>query len=956
MHGIVRIIGLLFLALLAFTAMAERYEYDPTGQLRSIVRDDGTTLNFVYDAAGNLLSVSPQAPEGAVIHGIDPDTIRRGQSGSFVIDGIGLAGATVVSPTTDLAISDVAASESSISFQMSADLAAELGPRALNVLVPGEPSAQVSVEVLSAGPVLSVTPTPIAIPPDGQTYGYGLRLSEADTVDWTVALSVDSPDITVNPPSAVIPAGSLTAPFQLASATEGVYRLTIEANGHTQTLPVFVTSEYRGINFAVAPLVGVTLAGGGGSAEAEGIVTAPLVGVSVGPLVRAITPDALERGTTQALAFSGAGLATADALSVMPADGVSVLEVAADADGRRVVATVAVDAFAPLGTRRVKLLHQGMAYPAWDDRVLVADPAPRITGLLPHYVERGESTRVRVSGENLAQATGVAVSPATYVSAAIESVAADGRSMWVQVGATALAAEGPRTLIVTTPSGASDGTPSPANTFWVTDRDPPLYTPIMAPLVGVNLGDGPVGPEVQATLVSPAVGVTLGSTITARSPAAWGRGQSIALGMLGQGLSGVDGLSVTPAAGVSIQGLAVGADGRSVTADITVAADAALGMRRLHLTRAGVAIPFATAELATVHITTPLPAVTGVSPNRVGPGSVQSLRVVGSHLGQVTAVTAVPGGGLSLGVPTLAADGGSLTVPLAVTDSATPGERAIVLHSPAGASSAVPTVANTVTVTENTPFTVSPLMAPLVGVTLGEAAGGGSTEALIMAPLVGVRVGEGGPGGSTELGIHTPQVGVAIGPAVFTAQASPLHSGLNGTVDLTGVGLDAIATADLVPQGQGVIVTGIATAADGRSARLTVEVSPLAETGPYALALAATGGQPIPLADPAAAVVDVAAAPPVVESISPIVGRPGETMLLTIRGTDLHKPTAVRFSPADGITVGSQFSASADGRTVTVPIHVNEDAALGARTLRIFTPGGGSDAASTPANTFTVYR
>lgn len=958
-HGIRRALWLLLM--LAAAVRADTYQYDVFGQLRYIQRDDGSVIHFFYDAAGSLLSVMPGEPVDTFrVTGIDPDVIRRGEQGEFVISGSGLESAVVVSPGAFLAVGAMEAADEAITFELAAGTDAPLGPHDLLVNVPGFDPVPVQVTVHDAPPTLAVFPTPIAIPPDGQPYGFSLRLSRAVDDDVSATLYTLDPELQVAPEVVTIAAGSREVPFALSATAEGVYPLHVNGAGAELQFPVFVTSEYRGVYFAVAPEVGVHRAGEHSGPELSALLLAPPVGVNRGSVVDTITPHGLAVGEVHELLISGQGLDGADGLEFGPAGGLAVLSLQPAADGHSVRALVQVAGSAELGLRRANLLRAGAPYP-WSrpegGHVLISGPAPAIHALLPHYVERGGTASIRVLGENLQHATAIEVIPPTALSIAVTSIAGDGRELVLGVSALATAAQGPRVLVVHSPTGSTPTVAEPANTLWVTDRDPTVYSPLMAPQVGVIPGGAPPAPDLELTDWSPAVGVSFGAIALDRNPAAWARGGTFQFRVQGHGLGAVTAVEVLPAEGLDLGEVVIQGDGTGVELAVAVAPDAALGLRTLRLHTATGTVPFADPARERVRITDPPPEITGLKPSRVSTGTVTTLRVFGHNLDQVSRVYSIPHQDISFAGPALAGNGGEVTVSMAVDSGAVAGPRVIVLESPAGESSHVPTSANTLHVSSEALLLMEPLMAPAVGVRLGEDddTPPAPDAVLALAPLVGVDIPVTPVPVEHEYLRVGPYVGVSRGPAVHGLTRSPLMAGASGTLDLTGVALDRLAEAVLLPLEAGVEVTAISVTADARAARLSLNIPASVEAGRYRLHLIDADGQPLPFANAALASIPVAAGAPVVESISPIVGQPGDTFTLIIRGRHLNLLEAIEFTPGQGMQLGTGAQVSADGTRIEVPLHVHEDAALGARTLRVHTAGGASEASSVPANTFTVF-
>ena len=107
----------------------------------------------------------------------------------------------------------------------------------------------------------------------------------------------------------------------------------------------------------------------------------------------------------------------------------------------------------------------------------------------------------------------------------------------------------------------------------------------------------------------------------------------------------------------------------------------------------------------------------------------------------------------------------------------------------------------------------------------------------------------------------------------------------------------------------------------------------------------------------AAAAPTAVAVAPVVTAVTPATGARGASLTLTLSGSGFGGATAVallRNNATDPtITVGN-LAVSADGTQATVDIAIDASAPLGARVVRITTPGGSSTAVGTGGNLFTV--
>jgi hypothetical protein len=114
-------------------------------------------------------------------------------------------------------------------------------------------------------------------------------------------------------------------------------------------------------------------------------------------------------------------------------------------------------------------------------------------------------------------------------------------------------------------------------------------------------------------------------------------------------------------------------------------------------------------------------------------------------------------------------------------------------------------------------------------------------------------------------------------------------------------------------------------------------------------------GGPLRFSEASAGRIRVGPGVPRFDSISPILGRQGEKVTLTIRGANLQGATAVTATPPEGIVFSSTWTVNATGTELTVDMAVAPDAPLGSRVTQVHVPGAVSTPDAEPANTFTVY-
>jgi YD repeat-containing protein len=209
------------LCLLAAHAHAalERYDYDALGRVIRYVDPSGRITQYVYDGAGNIVSVRATVPVPAPsVSAIIPVGLRRGASQSFTVTGSNLVNATLAlagAANPELTLSALVVTPTQLTFTLSATTSALTGTQSLSITTPGGVTTT-QVNVLPTLPVLTVEPTPLAVPPDSVARDFAVVLSGADSLDHVLTATTDQTAIaTVSPTSTSVAAGQTRAVFQI---------------------------------------------------------------------------------------------------------------------------------------------------------------------------------------------------------------------------------------------------------------------------------------------------------------------------------------------------------------------------------------------------------------------------------------------------------------------------------------------------------------------------------------------------------------------------------------------------------------------------------------------------------------------------------------------------------------------------------------------------------------------
>lgn len=787
----------------------------------------------------------------------------------------------------------------------------------------------------------------------------------------TCALTSDSPAIATAPASILVAAGQAAFDVVVLGAAIGQTKIHVSCPQYTAAdLPVAVIAPPVTLNYTpvASALVGVNV-GTSAQAAATSLIVSPDVGVVTGPFAKAIAPSVGIIGSQVALTIAGHGLTGVTSVELQPADGIVLGVPVVAGDGESVSVAVTIDAAAALGVRRVILRGANGIIPfstPWASQFLVSAPVPQLEWVSPQVVlANGTATQLTIHGRNFRNLTSLRFDPPDQLSLqGSYSASEDGTVLTATLVASASAASGLRTVIVSSAAGESTSVQSPGNAFQVAHTLGAIMRDMASPIVGVVVGSATptpaplaVGPVMSAAVgvlvgaqdgatppleqASQPVGVLVGPAAIDMSPRAGAIGTSVNLTITGAGLEGVTAVSVVPATGISVSNLMVDPGGTSLSVTLTVDAQAAKTVRGIELKAGTVAIPFVVGSRSQFQVTNPQPQIDSIAPQLLLPGqSGVLLTVRGHNLQDVTGVRFEPPQGVSAPglITQVGSNGEQIQVSVNVAADAVPGPRTLVAVSPSAESSDVASPSNTFQIISQKGGTYQDLVSPLVGVLVPVEPAAPDSETVVSTP-----------------------VGVVLGPAVLAVSPTGAVTGSSGTLTLSGVGLDVATAAALVPAvADGTVTLGTpSVAGDGSTALVAYSVASNAASASHRVALL-EGSGPSAKAMPApnaAALIWRVLDEPVLNSFTPLVTHAGQSFNLVIRGANLKEVTRIRIEPEAGIQVSTDalvWASDGLGETLTAKVVINPGAATGARVVRLEYPGGATAGQSTTANTMNV--
>lgn len=959
----------------------ERYEYDPIGRLVRYVDTSNQVTEYTYDAAGNILSVAKGGAANSyipTIAAVTPNFIRRGETKAITLTGQSLQTGILQTSDGAMDLGNVRQAATQIQADLTVGLTAAVGSQTLT-FSNAEGAAKISIAVGPILPEMSVEPSPLALPPDNATRAVTIRLSSADLIAHQIAIaSTDISKATVSPASLTLSAGQTSAQVNITSKAAGFVNLVLTSPTlRTLTVPVFVTTDFRGVNTSFASAVGVVVG------DAQPPVTAPTtsgtfsslrVGVAVGAVLTQMQPKALPVGINTNLIINGLNIPGSVQVTALPATGITLGLPTVLGNGTQISVPVSIDANATPGSRRILVTDTSGNSMLFADssqsQLVLTTGQPAIASIEPLFATAGTTMRLKVRGANL-QNGQLVINPAIDLRVDAQPVVnADGTELLAYIQIAALAATGSRTVQIVTPSGQTSGAPNAANQFTLVSEIKPDIGPIFAQSVGILVGTTTTAQATQTItpVTSPNVGVTVGAFAQTMSPKVAVVGTTVNLVVNGQGLQTVQSVSVSATAGLSVGAMTVNPEGTQLTVPVSVDINAPKTMRRLTLNTASGVLIFLDPSQASFLVAAPAPELISTAPQVIQAGQSATMTILGSNFRDLIGVRFEPTQGLAaLQVPTANVEGTQLKVTVQAASNATTGPRTVIVMSAGGESTAVQAPANTVYVAQQTGPTYADIMAQAVGVLVGTVTVPQVTNSLeVYASAVGVLVQSVPVDITSDRTVSAPNVGIIVGTGITGMSPSEpdgFLKGGTGTLTFNGFGLDQVTSSRLIGSTTTSITLGSAVAnPSGTQLSVPVTVNANAASGAYAVALSTGSGtqtSKVTSINFNTVKFKVGSLPSALVSVTPIVLEQGKSYTFTVRGSGLQDVYQLETDPVGGFDAGLesspvQWSTDGFGEKLTVRVLISPDAAIGSRVIRLRVPGGMTDAASLPANTITI--
>ncbi len=232
----------------------------------------------------------------------------------------------------------------------------------------------------------------------------------------------------------------------------------------------------------------------------------------------------------------------------------------------------------------------------------------------------------------------------------------------------------------------------------------------------------------------------------------------------------------------------------------------------------------------------------------------------------------------------------------------------------------------------------------------------------LFAPALGVTK-TAPPAQPANYRIYSSTLAVHRGPGIDSI--APNRLAINApaqAMTIHGHQLGQVVSVAMQPA-TGVSIASFVIAADGRSIDVVADVAADAAPGLRRLSLRDAAGKEVPDLKPLASAVLLLAGIPVIESVTPNLVSPGQSLSILIRGQNLRGiPTQREFTPepriqftaATGLIIGNDVQSNAEGTQVSFTLSVAADAALVDRLVQVVTASGTSTATLSPSNTLRI--
>lgn len=954
-----------FLALFKSLATDAKFEYSDAGRLQRIVTTNDVVF-FHYDSFGNLVSTSKTETivDDFDVADILPKQLRQGQKQVVVLKGTGLGNVILESALDKLVISDVTYSANQIMFKAKA--LAELPLGKADIYISNKSKTKiVSLKILPDFPDIVVSPLPIALPNDSRTRSFEVGLSHKDAVDREITVTIEDSSIAhIATKTVAIPAGEKSVDLKISSRKEGItYLVLSEAELGQVKYPIFVTNQAEGINVTYGESVGVERTSNSENASIESFLNSPTVGILKAQGIDYVSPHYISIGDQSTIQVKGIGLSAVKQVTLSDMSDISISNLNIISD-EALEFNINVTDGADLGVRKLEVstVSDSLPFAQERDSLLTISPkSPVVNIVSPNFLVKGKTKELVIYGENLSLVNQIKLIGAdASITYAIKGISDNGTKMRLDISVPLDVDPGKHALQVISPAAASSEVMTLSNQISIVSEVKQVYTPILSPSVEVVRFADKLPSTADTTLSSEGIGVVLGQVAIDKSPDFVNRGDNAQIIINGIGLDKVTDIVITPSGSISVSNITSNSTGTALTVDIAITADADLQAYRLVLQTVDDVIPFVRnneALLNVIESRSHVPEVLSLSENLISKGRKRvPLKILGKNFQNFTQIEIIPSvKGIEIGEYQIDAKNQVIDLFMSVGDTVPSGDYHVIVHTLGGHSSLQSSIHNTFSVVGNT-ISYSPVLSPGVGVLVGEDSQEETVDSSLLSPQVQVLKGD----GATETirldtMMKTPIIQIVKELYVSSVEtAAELLGGEEAVIQIHGYGFSDITDIAIQPSGSGIEI--INKTIDNEKISLSLAIANDVTDGVKRIILT-TQGETVVFANPEERLIYTLKQEPKIHSISPILGKQGDSIVMTIRGERLQSINAVSVLPSTGITFGKIQKINAEGTALTIGLTISEVASLGSRVIRLHSRANTvSGTTPTAANTFTIYE
>jgi len=957
------------------------------------IADDRQVIEFYYDLSGNIIEKNTYVTANSVapsVSVIDPSFVRKNTSTSITVDGTDLKNAQIAGDDPGLIISSINTSNTAVTFDLYVSNEVPLG---IHSFIFSTLSGQIihTIEVYPQLPQMVLRPTPLALAA-GSITEVLFGISHADIVDHLITVSIgDTSIISASASTFTITAGERFPGsfFNVTGLSPGSTTLTFSsAQLGEQVFTVMVGNAYQpppGTQVAVrSDLLGLVLPTNSPDLKQFGpltsslsvfltpgitpdnralrLQTSTLLSVVFGSAFTQVLPKAIASNSSSLLTINGHGLSDVNGITITPPDGITVGNIQVNQQGTTITASLSVDANVSFSRRSLQLLTAAAEIKPTRAElryINIGGQAPVIETIAPIVASRLTTQALNVTGQNFDGDVKVTITPPDDISIGnLVTLNGDHTALSVDLNIGEYAALGARIVSIETLNGVTAATSLSTNTLTIANGIVG-ETPLTSIPLGVLVGSAnTVSKSIE--LFSTELSIVRGAGITSVQPQSSMTDLSVTLTIEGYQLNNVTAVNFEPAQGLTAEAPQIANDGRSLTVNVTVSADALTTARQISVVAGGAELPFIKPEFSRFKILGPVPQIAYILPNFIIAGSTSTITIHGVSFDTVDSVRIDSANGFTVSVPQVNAQKTQVTVQLTADANIQRSTRTVFVSSNSGESSSIPLAVNQLNIVDEELLTInSSLVSPQLGILKGNNPNNIVIHNYaIVSDLLGILIPE--PPSSDTESYYARPLSVVKGSYAQSVTPGALEVGATSTVTITGVDLQNVTSIEVSPSDDITVQPTVTINPEATAASVNMAVAANAEKTLRRIIVQQDGNtnNALPFVKAESALIKLAGTLPVIDSIRPVLQVANSQFELLLRGQNLQEVTAVQVYISSGVLepliVFGTPVVNVDGTELRVTTIVDRLVSSGAKSIVLTVPIGQTSISATSNNTLTI--